>query len=448
MWDGGLRVSIGGQRLYGTDENSCEWLVDSIDGIWDGVGSTHEHSSRVWNDGWFANRSARNGRSITLNGYMVCPSHESFEASRQELLAAIGLDDVTLLVDAYGTNRMYRVRQDSEGTKIAVSGYHTWKFSIPLVSLSPYAFDAGEPLTGVTGLPSSSGGMGFPVAFLEGVRPVAPPAGGDGFGPNILDDPDTTGTVAWSWNGLGMGQVDGPPFNHLRLRPGKGWNRLSNTVSVGLGAGARVKLSVRLKGDGLDPNAEVYLGITDMAGAGDEQAVGPVNNDAWKAFEVTCTVPSAANWRFGFTMKAPAGGDSGVLLIATPSMTVSQSSTDVPGDWVFSESTVSGEVALVNPGGAPSPVTLRVDGPVVNPRIEHQPSGGVLELALSLGSGHCVVFDSQSRQVLVDGRDPARGAVIRRGWSDALPGKNSWSLSAKEYSKWARLSVSFRGAYL
>ena len=86
--------------------------------------------------------------------------------------------------------------------------------------------------------------------------------------------------------------------------------------------------------------------------------------------------------------------------------------------------------------------------PWSTPRIEHQPSDGVLELALSLGSGHCVVFDSQSRQVLVDGRDPARGAVIRRGWSDALPGKNSWSLSAKEYSKWARLSVSFRGAYL
>lgn len=292
MWDGGFQVSIGGYELYGTDDYGCEWLVNGIDGIWDGVSSTHQHSSRVWDDGWFANRSARNGRSITLNGNVVCPSHAAFDASRQALLAAIGLDDVTLLVDAYGTKRMYRVRQDSEGPKIAVNGFHTWKFSIPLVSLSPYAFDAGDPLSGATGLAATSGGMRFPAAFTG---------------------PGAPGLVS---------------------------------------------------------------------------------------------------------------------------------------SWCFSEATVSGAVNLTNPGGAPSPVTLRVDGPVVDPRIEHQPSGGVLELSLALGAGHYVVFDSQSRQVLVDGRDPARGAVLRRGWSDALPGANSWSFTAREFSESARLSVSFRAAYL
>lgn len=292
MWDGGLRVSIGDQRLYGTDENGCEWLVNGIDGVWDGVGSTHQHSSRVWDDGWFANRSARNGRSITLSGYMTCPSQGAFEASRQALLAAIGLDDVTLIVDAYGTKRMYTVRQDSDGPKIAVSGYHAWKFSIPLVSLSPYAFDAGGPLSGSTGLAATSGGMRFPAAFTG---------------------PGAPGLVS---------------------------------------------------------------------------------------------------------------------------------------SWCFIEATVSGEVNLTNPGGAPSPVTLRVDGPVDGPRVEHQPSGGVLELGLSLGLGHYVLFDSQSRQVLVDGRDPARGAVLRRGWSDALPGANTWSFTAKGSSPGARLTVSFRPAYL
>lgn len=287
MWDGGLQVSLGGYRLYGTDDYGCEWLVNGIDGIWDGVGSTHQHSSRVWDDGWFANRSARNGRSIVVNGYVTCPSHEAFEASRQELLAAMGLDDVSLMVDAYGTERLYRVRQDSEGPKIAVGGFHAWKFSIPLVSLSPYAFDAGNPLTGSTGLAATSGGMSFPAAF--------------------------------------DGSMDG---------------------------------------------------------------------------------------------------------------------------WVFTETVISGEINLTNPGGAPSPVTLRVDGPAVDPRIEHQPSGGVLELSLALGAGHYVVFDSQSRQVLIDGRDPARGAVLRRGWSDALPGANSWSFTAKGFSESARLTVSFRAAYL
>ena len=67
---------------------------------------------------------------------------------------------------------------------------------------------------------------------------------------------------------------------------------------------------------------------------------------------------------------------------------------------------------------------------------------------MRLGAGHYVTFDSQKRQVLVDGRDPAGGAVVRGGWSDALPGPNVWLFTAGEYSADARLSASFRGAYL
>lgn len=295
MWDGGLQVSIGGRRLYGTDDNGCEWLVNDLSGVWDGVGTTHEHSARAWGDGWFANRSWRTGRSIVVGGVVVSPSAAAFAASRQALLSVLGADDTDLLVDAHGVRRLYRVRQDSGEPQIAPYGHRAWKFSIPLVSMSPYAFDAGDPLTGSTGLPSSSGGMRFPVVFSGG-----PPSGS--------------------------------------------------------GSGA------------------------------------------------------------------------------------------VP--WCFSEQVVSGNVSLSNPGGAPSPVSLRVDGPVKDPRVEHLPSGGVLELRAGLGAGHFVVFDGATRQVLIDGRDPARGAVVRRGWSDALPGLNVWRFSAGEHSPGARLSVSFRGAYL
>lgn len=287
MWDGGFRVTIGGFDLFGEDANGCQWLVNSADGLLDGVGTTHEHSSRVWGDGFFSNRSSRNGRSMSLDGYVAASSQAAFDASRQSLLSAIGLGEVTMIVDAYGVRRLYKVRQDSGEIKMARAGVDTWRFSIPLVSLSPYAFDAGDPLSGVTGLAATSGGMSFPAAF--------------------------------------DGSMDG---------------------------------------------------------------------------------------------------------------------------WVFTETVISGEVNLSNPGGAPSPVTLRVDGPVDGPRVEHQQSGGVLELGLSLGSGHYVLFDSQSRQVLIDGRDPARGAVLRRGWSDALPGVNTWSFTAKGSSPGARLTVSFRPAYL
>lgn len=445
----GAKVTLNDMPLYGVDENGCAWTVSSLDGVWDGVGSSHEHSALAWGDGWVSNRSFLGGREITITGKVQSPSDDAYLAARQSLLAAIPADAGDLTVTVAGRTFLYRVqRSEARPLMKQLAGLRVVEFSIPLVSKSPYAFEAGDPVSGTTGLPSSTGGLRLPAAFLGAVSPTPPSGEGDDFGSNILDDPGITGSTAWSWNGLGMGQVSGSTFNHLRLRPGKGWNRLSNTAAVSLSAGAKVKLSVRLKGDGLDPNTEIYMGITDMAGSGDERAVGRVSGDSWQDFEVTCTTPSAAVWRFGFTMNAPAGGDSGVLLMAMPSMTVSGSSLNVPDGWVFAESTVSGEVELINPGSAPSPVVLRVDGPVSGPRIEHDPSGSVLELSSSIGSGHYVVFDSESRQVLVDGRDPARGAVIRRGWSDALPGPNVWRFAARDTFAGARLSVSFRGAYL
>lgn len=292
----GARVELGGLRLYGTDESGCGWTVSSLEGVWDGVESSHAHSSLAWNDGWVSNRARLGGRDITVTGLVTCPDDAAYMHARQALLGAVPVSGARMLVTVDGVTLMYMVQRAEAKPMIQPqAGLKVARYSIPLVSLSPYAFDAGDPLTGSTGLPSSSGGMRFPVVFSGG-----------------------------------------PP-----------------SVS---GSGA------------------------------------------------------------------------------------------VP--WCFGERVVSGEVSLSNPGGAPSPVSLRVDGPVRDPRVEHLPSGGVLELREGLGAGHFVVFDGVTRQVLVDGRDPARGAVVRRGWSDALPGLNVWRFSAGEYSPGARLSVSFRGAYL
>ena len=289
----GAKVTLNGKPLWGMDANGCLWTVSSLEGMWDGAGSSHEHSALAWGDGWVSNRSFLGGREITITGKVQSPDDESYLAARQSLMAAIPVESGDLTVTVAGRAFLFRVQRAQARPLVKqLAGLRVVEYSIPLVSKSPYAFDAGDPLSGSTGLAATSGGMRFPSAFTS---PGAP-------------------------------------------------------------------------------------GLT--------------------------------------------------------------------SSWCFSEATVSGTVFLVNPGGAPSPVTLRVDGPVVDPRIEHQPSGSVLELGMTFGAGHCVVFDSQSRQVLVDGRDPARGAVLRRGWSDAPPGQNSWSFTAKEFSESARITVSFRAAYL
>lgn len=116
--------------------------------------------------------------------------------------------------------------------------------------------------------------------------------------------------------------------------------------------------------------------------------------------------------------------------------------------WVWSENVVSGQVALVNAGTAPSPVMIRIDGPVVNPQVVHAGSGHTIAFDMSLGSGHYATMNGVTHEILIDGTEPARGHVIRREWSQAEPGMNVWGFNASEYSDQARMTVSFYPAYL
>lgn len=116
--------------------------------------------------------------------------------------------------------------------------------------------------------------------------------------------------------------------------------------------------------------------------------------------------------------------------------------------WMWSEEVLSGNVALSNVGTAPSPVMIRIDGPVVNPQISHVGSGHVMSFAMSLGWGHYVTINGVTHEILIDGTDPARGRVTRREWTQAEPGMNVWGFNASEYSESARMTVSFYPAYL
>lgn len=115
--------------------------------------------------------------------------------------------------------------------------------------------------------------------------------------------------------------------------------------------------------------------------------------------------------------------------------------------WMWSENVVSGQVSLDNVGTAPSPVMIRIDGPVVNPQVSHVGSGHVMAFNMSLGRGHYATVNGVTHEILIDGTDPARGRVKRREWSQAEPGMNVWGFNASEYSGTARMTVSFYPAY-
>lgn len=116
--------------------------------------------------------------------------------------------------------------------------------------------------------------------------------------------------------------------------------------------------------------------------------------------------------------------------------------------WMWSENIVSGRVALSNVGTAPSPVMIRIDGPVVTPQVLHVESGHVMAFDMSLGLGHYVTINGVTHEILVDGTDPARGRVVRREWTQAEPGLNVWGFNAGEHSAAARMTVAFYPSYL
>ena len=116
--------------------------------------------------------------------------------------------------------------------------------------------------------------------------------------------------------------------------------------------------------------------------------------------------------------------------------------------WCWTETVISGRTILPNDGTAPSPVMIRIDGPVVNPQVSHVGSGHVIAFNMSLGSGHYATINGVTHEILIDGTDPSRGRVVRREWSQAEPGRNIWGFNAGEYSANARMTVSFYPAYL
>lgn len=287
-----IQLTLDGFPLYGLDDNGCEWhtTFQDVTGLFDGVASTLKTSDKVMTDGWYANIPVFQGRTITVEGYILGKCTENCLRSWDLLKRTVAGTGMRLTVSMGYVRRQTQVMQASSAPLIKWAGVNVLKYSLSLVALSPYLFGL-DTVSDSTGLPKTSGGLIFPYSF-------------------------------------------------------------------------------------------------------EDQA---------------------------------AGSGSG---------------------WVWSERVESGQVWLQNTGTAPSPVLIRIDGPVVEPQVTHVGSGHVMAFDMSLGSGQYVLINGQTHEILVDGTDPARGRVKRREWSQAEVGSNVWGFSASEFSDAARMTVSFYPAYL
>ena len=286
-----LRLSLNDFPLYSVDSYGCEWHVtfQDVSGLFDGVASTLKTGGKAMTDGWYGNLPHLQGRTISIEGYIIGRCTESCIEAWTAFKNVLRLDGMTLVARLGGIERQVQVLQSASAPLIKWTGVNILRFSLGLTSLSPYLYGL-ESMSGSTGLPHAVGGMTFPYCF---------------------------GT------------------------------------------------------DGISPSP-----------------------------------------------------------------------------WIWSENAVSGRVVLSNAGTAPSPVTIRIDGPVVNPRVLHVGSGHAIAFDMSLGIGHHAIIDGNTHEILIDGTDPARGRVVRREWSPAEVGENVWTFNADRYSPTGRMTVSFYPAYM
>lgn len=286
-----LRLTLNDFTLYGTDPYQCEWHVtfQDVTGLFDGIASTLKTSEKALTDGWYGNLPRLQGRTITIEGYIIGRCTESCVASWTAFKNILSPDGMTLVARLGDISRQLQVFQSASAPIIKWAGVNMLKFSIGLTSLSPYLYGV-DSVSGSTRLPHSVGGMTFPYGF----------------------EPDRMSMSPWMW----------------------------------------------------------------------------------------------------------------------------------------SENIVSGRVRLSNDGTAPSPVMIRIDGPVTNPKILHVGSGHTIAFNMKLGLGQYVTIAGTTHEILIDGTDPARGRVVRREWSHAEVGSNVWAFSAGEYSSTARMTVSFYPAYV
>lgn len=286
-----IRLTLNGFPLYGVDDNGCEWHVtfQDVSGLFDGVASTLKTEAKAMTDGWYGNLPRLQGRTISIEGYIIGRCTESCVTAWNAFKSVLNHDGMLLVARLGDLSRQVRVWQSASAPLVKWSGVNMLRFTLGLTALSPYLYGL-ESVSGSSFLPSTAGGMTFPYRFEE---------------------------------------------------PG-------------------VSLS----------------------------------------------------------------------------------------SWMWGEEVVSGSVILSNVGTAPSPVMIRIDGPVVDPQVSHARSGHVIAFDMSLGRGHYATVNGLTHEILIDGTDPARGRVIRREWAQAEPGMNVWGFSASEYSATARMSVSFYPAYL
>lgn len=157
-----VQVSIGDLELVAIDPSAgVRWVAESVKG-WGSPGSTLGLAQRPRAHGAWAGGAFMRPRNVGVEGLMLAASAAEAEAAIDQLIGRVSLYETVLTVTTQVGARWCNVRR-SDQVIVDWLNPTTARWSFQVAAPDPRKF--GTSLTASTGLPSSSGGVSFPLTF-------------------------------------------------------------------------------------------------------------------------------------------------------------------------------------------------------------------------------------------------------------------------------------------
>jgi len=158
---GNLRATLGTLRLGAVDNAGVAWFLQGLDG-WDSPEVRAEYTDREADHGAWASPVYLGARPITLSGTLEAPNLPALQTAMDQLYAAASLTDTTLTVWESVPKQAVVRRSGKVLAQYVTDRTATW--SVMVTAADPRRYDITAQ-SGTIGLPSTTGGLAFPVTF-------------------------------------------------------------------------------------------------------------------------------------------------------------------------------------------------------------------------------------------------------------------------------------------
>jgi len=212
-------VTIGPLNLCSREDNGVEWILQDFKG-WGAPGGTLTQTQKTRQRGAWSGRSDSKARPTVAVGTCIAPTAALASDALDRLIDACSLDESLMMVVESGRARTCMVRRDGDVLPVPI-GSCAFEYSVQFAADDPRKL--GAPLTGSTGLPSSSGGFTVPFTVPFAINSTVVSGQVSLFNPG-----NETGPITM--------RIDGPCVGPVITHVGSGL-QLIFSASLTLGAG-------------------------------------------------------------------------------------------------------------------------------------------------------------------------------------------------------------------